>query len=62
MNQSGGLWNWLGGITTIVLAGVVLSNGGNVANILNGLGNLYGAAAGAAKGTGSPAQGGIVHP
>lgn len=49
--QGGGqsLFNWLGGITMIVLAGVVLSNGKNVASILTGLGNLYGSAAGAAR-------------
>jgi hypothetical protein len=54
--QQGSLWNWLGGITTIVLAGVVLSNGKNVANILNGIGGLYGAAAGAARSGSSSAQ------
>jgi hypothetical protein len=47
--QQGSVWNWLGGITTIVLVGVVLSNGKNVAQILNSLGGLYGAAAGAAR-------------
>lgn len=56
MNQQGGLWNWLGGITMIVLAGVVLSNGKNVANILTGLGGLYTAAAGAAKSGSGAAQ------
>jgi hypothetical protein len=54
--QQGSVWNWLGGITTIVLVGVVLSNGANVANILKGLGSLYGAAAGAAKSGSASAQ------
>lgn len=53
MNQGSSVFNWLGGITTIVIVGVVLSNGKNVATILGGLGNLYSAAAGAAK-AGSP--------
>lgn len=56
--QQGSLWNWLGGITTIVLAGVVLSNGANVANILKGLGSLYSSAATAAKSGAGQAQGG----
>lgn len=51
--QQGSVWNWLGGITTIVLVGVVLSNGKNVSTILNGLGGLYKAAASAAS-AGSP--------
>lgn len=42
-----GVFKFLGGITTIVLVGVVLSNYKGVAAILNGLGGLYGAAAGA---------------
>ena len=44
-----GVGKWLGGITTIVLVGVVLTNYKGVAAILNGLGNLYGAAAQAAN-------------
>lgn len=51
--QGNSVFNWLGGVTMIVLVGVVLSNGKNVATILTGLGNLYGAAAGAAR-SGSP--------
>jgi hypothetical protein len=44
-----GAGKWLGGITTVVLVGVVLTNYKGVAAILNGLGNLYGAAAQAAN-------------
>lgn len=47
--QQNSVFNWLGGITMIVLVGVVVSNGKNVASILTGLGNLYTAAAGSAK-------------
>lgn len=54
--QQGSVWNWLGGITTIVIVGVVLSNGANVANILKGLGSLYGSAAGAAHSGSSAGQ------
>lgn len=49
MNQGGAAWNWLGGITTVVLVGVVLGNAANLANVLNGIAGLYSAAAGAAK-------------
>ena len=54
--QQGSVWNWLGGITTIVLVGVVLSNGKNVASVLTGIGGLYSAAAGAAKACSPSAQ------
>lgn len=47
MQSGGSVFGFLGGITTIVLVGVVLSNYKGVAAILNGLGGLYGAAAGA---------------
>ena len=43
--QGSSVFNWLGGITTIVLVGIVVSNGGGVGQILTGLGNLYRAAA-----------------
>lgn len=46
--QGSSVFNWLGGITTIVLVGVVVSNGKGVAQILNGLAGLYKAAASAA--------------
>ena len=45
--QGSSVFNFLGGITTIVLVGVVLSNYQGVAAILQGLGGLYSAAAGA---------------
>lgn len=41
------LFKFFGGITTIVLVAVVLSNAKGVASILNGLGGLYKAAASA---------------
>jgi len=44
------LWNWLSGMTMIVVVGVVLSNGRAVADIFTGLGNLYGNVAAAAVG------------
>lgn len=47
MQSGSGLFGFLGGITTIVLVGVVLSNYKGVAGIMNGLGGLYTAAAGA---------------
>jgi len=46
--QGSSVFNWLAGITTIVLVGIVVSNGSGVAQILNGLGDLYKAAASAA--------------
>ena len=46
--EAGQLWNWLGGITTIVLVGIVLSNYKGVSSILGSLAILYGAAASAA--------------
>jgi len=52
--QGSSLFNWLGGITTIVIIGIVVSNGKGVAQILNGLGGLYKAAASSAH----PAAGG----
>lgn len=54
--QQGSVFNWLGGITMVVLVGVVVSNGKNVASILTGLGQLYTAAAGAAHAGGASAQ------
>jgi hypothetical protein len=49
--QGGGssIANFFAGITGIVLIGVVLSNSSGVASILNSIGGLYTAAAGAAK-------------
>jgi len=43
----GQLWNWLGGITTLFLVGIVLVNYKGVAAILGGLAILYGTAASA---------------
>lgn len=40
----------LGGIATIVIVGIVVSNGRNVASIINATGNLYSSAALAAVG------------
>ena len=51
--QGNSVFNWLSGITMIVVIGVVVSNDRNVATIFGGLGNLYSAAAGAAR-SGSP--------
>jgi hypothetical protein len=49
MQGGNSVFNWLGGITMIVLVGVVVSNGKNVANILNGIAKLYSTAAGSAQ-------------
>jgi hypothetical protein len=50
MDGSGGsIAKFFGGITTIVLVGVVLTNYKGVAQILNGLGSLYKAAASAGR-------------
>ena len=51
MQQGSAVFNWLGGITTIVLVGIVVSNGSGVGQILNGLAGLYKAAASAAHPT-----------
>jgi hypothetical protein len=52
--DGGGLFKFLGGITTLFVIAVVVSNGKGVGQILNGLGGLYGNAAKAAH----PAAGG----
>ncbi len=46
--DGGGLFKFLGGITTLFVIAVVVSNGKGVGQILNGLGGLYGNAAKAA--------------
>lgn len=48
--ESGSIGKLLGGITTIVIVGLVVSNWKGVSSILNSLGNLYGTAAIAATG------------
>lgn len=45
-----GIGKMLGGIATIVIIGMVVSNAKGVASIFNALGNLYGTAAVAATG------------
>jgi hypothetical protein len=50
--EGGGLFKFLGGITTLFVVAVVVSNGKGVGQILNGLGNLYGNAAKAAHPSG----------
>ena len=45
----GGLFAFLGGITTLFVIVVVLNNSKGVAGILNSLGGLYGHATAAAK-------------
>lgn len=48
--DGGGIGKFLGGIGTIVVVGLVVSNYKGVSSILNSLGNLYGTAAVAATG------------
>jgi hypothetical protein len=49
--DGGGVFKFLGGITTLFVVAVVVSNGAGVGSILSGLGNLYGNAAKAAHPT-----------
>jgi hypothetical protein len=37
-----GAFGWLAGITTLFIVAIVVSNTKGVANIITGLGNLYG--------------------
>lgn len=46
--------NVLGGVATIVIVGLVVSNGSNVAQIINSIGNLYSHAALSARGITPP--------
>lgn len=50
MDGTGSIGKLLGGVTTVVIVGLVVSNWKGVASILNSLGNLYGTAAVAATG------------
>jgi len=50
MDGAGSFWNWLGGLSLVVIVGVVVTNGKNVGSILNGLAYLYGSVAAAATG------------
>jgi hypothetical protein len=53
MNQGGHqVANVLAGIGTIIIVGMVVANGANVAQIINSLGRLYSNAALAAQGKG----------